>query len=121
MNTNDWPYFGGGQPAVLKREDFPRYMDIAGRKSARRGSATLLLQDRKDFSPDAVECGCLRIPICPSFAQLIPALICGLRRHEYPIRSSVSSPIRSRCMRGWNYRWGGAFRGRYARPGALGR
>jgi acyl-homoserine-lactone acylase len=103
MNTNDWPYSAAGTSSP-KREDFPRYMDIAG-ENPRGVHATLLLKDRKDFSPDALNAAAFDSYL-PAFAQLIPALIAaydGIGDSNAP-KPKLADQIA--VLRGWNYRWG---------------
>jgi acyl-homoserine-lactone acylase len=103
MNTNDWPYSAAGTSSP-KREDFPRYMDIAG-ENPRGVHATLLLKDRKDFSPDALNAAAFDSYL-PAFAQLIPALIAAYDGigDSNALKPKLADQIA--VLRGWNYRWG---------------
>ncbi len=103
MNTNDWPYSAAGTSSP-KREDFPRYMDIAG-ENPRGVHATLLLKDRKDFSQDALNSAAFDSYL-PAFAQLIPALIAAYDGvgDSNPLKPKLADQIA--VLRGWNYRWG---------------
>ena len=103
MNTNDWPYSAAGTSSP-KREEFPRYMDTAG-ENPRGVHATLLLKDRKDFSPDALNAAAFDSYL-PAFAQLIPALIAAYDsiNDSNALKPKLADQIA--VLRGWNYRWG---------------
>jgi acyl-homoserine-lactone acylase len=103
MNTNDWPYSaaGGSSP---KRENFPRYMDTAG-ENPRGVHATLLLQDRKDFSQASLNAAAFD-SYQPAFAELIPALLSAYEGLDaaHPLKAKLADQIA--LLRGWDDRWG---------------
>jgi acyl-homoserine-lactone acylase len=102
MNTNDWPYSAAG-PDSPKRQDFPRYMDVAG-ENPRGVHATMLLSGGKDFTADSL--GTLAFdPYLPAFARLVPQLV-----HDHdaladasPLRATLEDPVRT--LGQWDYRW----------------
>jgi acyl-homoserine-lactone acylase len=102
QNTNNWPYSAAGAYSP-KREDFPRYMDMAG-ESPRGRHAVLVLQDRKDFTLSSL-IGAAYDPYLTAFAQLIPSLV-----QAYDA-TPASNPLKARLaeqialLRGWDYRW----------------
>jgi acyl-homoserine-lactone acylase len=103
MNTNDWPYSAAGSSSP-KREDYPRYMDTAG-ENPRGVHATLVLKDRKDFSPDALNAAAFDSYL-PAFAQLIPALTAAYDTVDDSNALKAKLADQIALLRGWNYRWG---------------
>jgi len=103
MNTNDWPYSAAGASSP-KRENFPRYMDTAG-ENPRGVHATLLLQDRKDFSQASLNAAAFDSYL-PAFAQLIPALLSAYDGLDaaHPLKAKLADQIA--LLRGWDDRWG---------------
>ena len=103
MNTNDWPYAAAG-PSSPKRENYPRYMDTAG-ENPRGVHATLVLQDRKDFTLSSLNAAAFDSYL-PAFAQLIPALVAAYDSvaAANPLKPKLADQIA--VLRGWDYRWG---------------
>jgi acyl-homoserine-lactone acylase len=91
MNTNDWPYAAAG-PSSPKRENYPRYMDTAG-ENPRGVHATLVLQDRKDFTLSSLNAAAFDSYL-PTFPQLIPALVAAYDSVAAANPLSQSSPTR---------------------------
>jgi acyl-homoserine-lactone acylase len=102
MNTNDWPYSAAGAHSP-RQEDYPRYMDTAG-ENPRGIHATLLLQDRKDFTLAALDAAAYDTYL-PAFARLIPSLVSAYDA------ASAANPLKARLagqiavLRQWDYRW----------------
>jgi len=102
FNTNDWPYSAAG-PYSPKREDFPRYMDVAG-ENPRGLHARRVLEGKKDFTLESLRAAAYD-PFLTAFAQLVPPL---LRDYDAapagdPLKARLAGPIA--LLRGWDYRW----------------
>jgi acyl-homoserine-lactone acylase len=102
FNTNDWPYSAAG-PNSPKRENFPRYMDVAG-ENPRGIHAQRVLEGKKDFTLESLRAAAYD-PYLTAFAQLIPPL---LRDYDAapagdPLKARLAGPIA--LLRGWDYRW----------------
>jgi acyl-homoserine-lactone acylase len=101
-NTNNSPWSAAG-PASPKAADFPRYVESGG-ENARGLHAVRVLENRKDFSIDALIAAAYDSYL-PAFAPAIPALLAAYDRLP------ASSPIRSRLagqiemLRDWDLRW----------------
>lgn len=102
MNTNNWPYSAAG-PYSPKREQYPRYMDTAG-ENPRGIHAALLLKDRKNFTPAALNEAAYDSYL-PAFEHLIPALVTGYDdlAGTNPLKQKLADQIV--ILRGWDYRW----------------
>jgi acyl-homoserine-lactone acylase len=102
MNTNNWPYSAAGLYSP-KREQYPRYMDTAG-ENPRGIHAALLLKDRKDFTPAALN-ETAYDSYLPAFEHLIPALVSGYDElaGTNPLKQKLADQIV--ILRGWDYRW----------------
>ena len=103
FNTNNWPYSAAG-PYSPRRENYPRYMDVAG-ENPRGIHALRVLQNKKDFTLESL-IGAAYDPYLPAFAQLIPTLVDAYDRTpaSSPLRARVAQPVAA--LRGWDYRWG---------------
>jgi acyl-homoserine-lactone acylase len=103
FNTNNWPYSAAG-PYSPRRENYPRYMDVAG-ENPRGIHALRVLQNRKDFTLESL-IGAAYDPYLPAFAQLIPTLVDAYDRTpaSSPLRARVAEPVAA--LRAWDYRWG---------------
>ena len=102
MNTNDWPYSAAGAQSP-KREDYPRYMDTVG-ENPRGIHATLVLQDRKDFTLAALNAAAFDTYL-PAFARLIPRLLAAY--DAVPAADALKQQLAGQIavLRAWNYRW----------------
>jgi acyl-homoserine-lactone acylase len=102
FNTNDWPYSAAG-PYSPKQADYPRYMDMAG-ENPRGVHATLVLQDKKDFTPSSL-IGAAFDSYLPAFGQLIPPLLDAYDRtpDSDPAKARLKEQIA--LLRGWDRRW----------------
>ncbi len=104
FNVNDWPWSAAG-PYSPKREDYPAYVETGRSETARGVHATLLLQNRKDFTLESLRTAAYDSYL-PAFAKLIPSLL-----HAYD-SLSAADPLRARLadqialLRSWDYRWG---------------
>jgi acyl-homoserine-lactone acylase len=102
FNTNDWPYSAAG-PYSPKRENYPRYMDAAG-ENPRGIHATMVLQDRKDFTLSSLISAAYD-PYLPAFASLIPSLVAAYDETpaSHPLKAKLAEQIAQ--LRAWDYRW----------------
>jgi acyl-homoserine-lactone acylase len=102
FNTNDWPYSAAG-PYSPHARDYPRYMDTVG-ENARGIHATRVLQDRRDFTLDALV-GAAFDSYLPAFARLVPTLSAAYDQlpTSSPLRSRLAGPIE--LLRAWDDRW----------------
>jgi acyl-homoserine-lactone acylase len=102
MNTNDWPYSAAGAESP-KRENYPRYMDTVG-ENPRGIHATLLLQNRKDFTLTALNAAAFD-SYQPAFARLIPSLVGAYdaAADATPVKAQLAAQIE--ILRQWDYRW----------------
>ena len=103
MNTNNWPWGAAGADSP-RAATFPRYMDMAG-ENARGVHATMLLKDRKDFTPESLIAAAFDSYL-PAFATLIPQLTAAYDALPAgdPRRVSLGEPIAT--LKRWDYRWG---------------
>jgi acyl-homoserine-lactone acylase len=102
MNTNNWPYSAAGAQSP-KREDYPRYMDTVG-ENPRGIHATMVLQDRKDFTLAALNTAAYDTYL-PAFARLIPRLVSaydGVAANN-PLKAQLAGQIE--VLGAWDYRW----------------
>lgn len=102
QNTNDWPYSAAG-PYSPKREDFPRYMDVAG-ESPRGLHAIRVLEGRKDFTPERLRDAAFDSYL-PAFARLVPTLVAAY--DSMPDTDGRRAPLAGpvAALRAWDYRW----------------
>ncbi|MGQ0641567.1 MAG: penicillin acylase family protein [Gemmatimonadaceae bacterium] len=102
-NTNNFPYSSAG-PNSPKQSDFPRYMD-RGSENARGVHAIRVLQDRKDFSVDALVAAAYDSYL-PAFEEQIPPLIADFDKvaASNPLRTKLAE--QTAVLREWDYRWG---------------
>jgi acyl-homoserine-lactone acylase len=101
-NTNNWPYSAAG-PNSPKKSDYPEYMD-PGSENPRGIHAIRVLENRKDFSPQALREAAYDSYL-PAFADLIPPLLKaydGLAASD-PRKSALADEIAA--LRGWDFRW----------------
>ncbi len=101
-NSNNWPWSAAG-PASPKREDYPRYVETGG-ESARGRHAIRVLQDRKDFTLDAL-LGAAFDPYLTWFEKPIPALVAAWDQAaaDHPLKAKLAEPIA--LLRAWDLRW----------------
>jgi len=101
-NSNNWPWSAAG-PASPKREDYPRYVETGG-ESARGRHAIRVLQDRKDFTLDALIAAAFDSYL-PWFEKPIPALIAAWDQAaaDQPLKAKLAEPIA--LLRAWDLRW----------------
>jgi acyl-homoserine-lactone acylase len=102
QNTNDWPYSAAG-PDSPRRDAFPRYMDAVG-ESPRGRHAVLVLEGRKDFTPDRLRDAAFDSYLT-AFAELLPPLLTAYDSLAPgdSLRPRLADPIG--LLRGWNRRW----------------
>ncbi len=102
QNTNDWPWSAAG-PYSPKREDFPRYMDVAG-ENARGLHAIRVLEGRKDFTPERLRDAAFDSYL-PAFAQLVPTLLAAYDSTPDgdSLKANLARPVAA--LRAWDYRW----------------
>ena len=101
-NTNNWPYTAAG-PSSPKKAAYPEYMQTGG-ENPRGVHATMVLQNRKDFSPSALMAAAYDSYL-PAFKDVIPAL---LKAYD---QTPASNPLKAKLaeqvaqLRGWDLRW----------------
>ncbi len=102
QNTNDWPWSAAGSYSP-KREDFPRYMDVAG-ENARGLHAIRVLEGRKDFTPERLRDAAFDSYL-PAFAQLVPTLLAAYDSTPDgdSLKAKLAGPVAA--LRAWDYRW----------------
>ncbi len=102
QNTNDWPYSAAG-PYSPKREDFPRYMDMAG-ESPRGLHAIRVLEGRRDFTPERLRDAAFDSYL-PAFARLVPTLLAAYDSvlGADALKAPLAAPVAA--LRAWDYRW----------------
>ena len=100
-NTNDAPWSAAG-PGSLKKQDYPVYVETGG-ESARGLHAIKVLEDKKDFTLEAL-IGAAFDSSLPWFERALPALIKAWDEDADPQKSKLADEIR--LLRAWDYRWG---------------
>jgi acyl-homoserine-lactone acylase len=102
QNVNNWPYSAAG-PYSPKRENFAKYMDVAG-ESPRGLHAIRVLENRKDFTLDRLQEAAFDSYLT-AFARLVPPLVIAfdsLPEHD-SLKAELRDPVTS--LRKWDYRW----------------
>jgi acyl-homoserine-lactone acylase len=100
-NSNNWPYSASG-PDSPRREDFPRYMDVAG-ESPRGLHAIRILAGRKDFTIERLRASAYDTYLT-AFARLVPGLVKAWDGSSGPLKARLADQIAA--LRGWDFRWG---------------
>ena len=101
-NSNDWPWAAAG-PGSLKREDYPPYVETGG-ESARGRHAIRVLQNRKDFTPDALIAAAYDSYLT-WFEQPLPALIRAWDSLSPAAALKAKLSEQVALLRGWDRRW----------------
>jgi acyl-homoserine-lactone acylase len=103
QNTNNWPYSAAGLHSP-KRADFPAYVD-AGSENPRGVHAIRVLENRKDFTADALIAAAFD-SLLPEFERQIPLLLQSYDQTpaSHPLKATLKEQIA--ILRGWDYRWG---------------
>ena len=101
-NSNDWPWAAAG-PSSPKRENFPPYVDN-GVESHRGRHAVMVLQNRTDFTPQALRDASYDTYL-PGFEKSIPALI---RAYDAapasnPLKAKIAGQVE--LLRKWDMRF----------------
>jgi len=101
-NSNNWPWSAAGA-ASPKRADYPPYVETGG-ETARGRHAIRVLQDRKDFSPDALIAAAFDSYLT-WFEKPIPALVAAWDQApaDRPLKTKLAEPIA--LLRAWDRRW----------------
>ena len=101
-NSNNWPWSAAG-PSSPRAGDYPAYVETGG-ESARGRHAIRVLQDRKDFTLDALIAAAFDSYL-PWFEQPLPALLKAW--DDAPasdtLKAKLAEPIA--LLRGWDLRW----------------
>jgi acyl-homoserine-lactone acylase len=101
-NSNNWPWSAAG-PSSPKARDYPAYVETGG-ESARGRHAIRVLQNRKDFTLDALIAAAFDSYL-PWFEQPRAALLKAW--DDAPasdtLKAKLSEPIA--LLRGWDLRW----------------
>jgi acyl-homoserine lactone acylase PvdQ len=102
-NSNNWPWSAAG-PSSPRKEDYPPYVETGG-ESARGLHAIRVLENRKDFTLDALIAAAFDSYLT-WFEKPIPALI-----HAWD-ETPASNPLKAKTaeqiamLRQWDLRWG---------------
>jgi acyl-homoserine-lactone acylase len=101
-NTNNYPWSAAG-PSSPKKADYPVYVD-SGSESARGLHAILVLQGKKDFTPDSLIAAAYDSYLT-WFEKPMPALIKAWddTPSTDPVKEKVAEPIK--LLRAWDLRW----------------
>jgi acyl-homoserine-lactone acylase len=102
-NTNNWPWSAAG-PNSPKKADYPAYVDRGNEESPRGFHALRVLDNKKDFTLDALIAAAYDSYL-PQFAIMIPPLLKAYDQTpaSNPLKARVSEQIA--LLRGWDYRW----------------
>jgi acyl-homoserine-lactone acylase len=102
FNTNDWPYSAAGAFSP-RREDFPRYMDVAG-ENPRGLHARMVLEGKKDFTLSSLTAAAFDSYLT-AFARLIPTLVAAWDSTPAndPLKARLADQVA--LLRSWDYRW----------------
>jgi acyl-homoserine-lactone acylase len=102
-NSNNWPWSAAG-PSSPKKEDFPPYVET-GTESARGFHAIRVLQDKKDFTLDALMAAAYDSYLT-WFEKPIPCLVKAWdsAAADDPLKTKLSEQIET--LRNWDTRWG---------------
>ncbi|MGH7710516.1 MAG: penicillin acylase family protein, partial [Gemmatimonadaceae bacterium] len=101
-NTNNFPYSAAG-PNSPKQQNYPGYMD-RGSENARGIHAIRVLQNRKDFSLNALVDAAYDSYLT-AFAEQLPPLIADYDRApaSSPLKAAVAEQVA--LLRNWDLRW----------------
>ena len=101
-NTNNAPWSAAGAHSP-KKADFPAYVE-RGTENARGLHAIRVLQDRKDFTVNALMAAAYDSYL-PAFETLIPALLDAYDRApaDSPFKPKLAEQIK--LLRAWDLRW----------------
>jgi acyl-homoserine lactone acylase PvdQ len=102
-NANNWPWSAAG-PDSPKKADFPAYVETGRGETARGRHAMRVLENRKDFTLDALIAAAYDSYL-PAFTDLIPALLKAYEETASadPLKAKLSEPIA--LLREWDLRW----------------
>ena len=102
-NSNNWPWSAAG-PSSPKKEDYPAYVETGG-ESARGLHAIRVLQNKKDFTIDALIAAAYDSYL-PWFEKPIPALVKAWDQtpDSNPLKAKTAAQIA--LLRAWDFRWG---------------
>jgi acyl-homoserine-lactone acylase len=102
-NSNNWPWSAAG-PSSPKKADYPAYVDRGVEESARGLHAVRVLQNRKDFTLDALISAAYDSYL-PAFQNQIPVLIKAFDgAAANPLKAKLADQVA--VLRSWDYRWG---------------
>jgi len=100
-NSNNWPWSAAG-PSSPKKEDYPPYVETGG-ETARGLHAIRVLQDKRDFTVDALIAAAYDSYLT-WFEKPIPALIKAWdAAQDNPLKAKVAGQIG--LLRQWDLRW----------------
>lgn len=101
-NSNDAPWSAGG-PGSLRKEDYPAYVEQGG-ESARGRHAVRVLENKKDFTLDALITAAYDSYLT-WFEKPIPALIKAWEKlpADNPLKAKLAAQIG--VLRDWDRRW----------------
>ncbi len=102
FNTNDAPWTAAG-PFSPRKEDFPTYVESGG-ENQRGVHATMVLQDRKDFTLESLLETAFDSYL-PWFEKPVPALVRAYDRAPSSDSLKVKLTEQIAMLRGWDLRW----------------
>jgi len=101
-NSNNWPWTAAGASS-RRREDYPRYVEN-GSETARGRHAIGVLQDKTDFTIDALIAAAYDSYL-PWFEQPLPALIQAWDSAAPGDSLKATLAEQIQALRGWDLRW----------------
>lgn len=101
-NSNNWPWNAAGADSP-KAADFPRYFDQAG-ENPRGAHALLVLNARKDFTPEALRQAAYD-SFLPAFDRLLPGLVSAWEKlpDGDARKARLAEPVA--LLKAWDRRW----------------
>jgi acyl-homoserine lactone acylase PvdQ len=102
-NSNNWPWSAAG-PDSPKKEDFPPYVETGG-ETARGLHAIRVLQNKKDFTVDALIAAAYDSYLT-WFEKPVPCLVKAWDEAagDNPLKTKLAEPMEA--LRKWDLRWG---------------
>jgi acyl-homoserine-lactone acylase len=99
-NSNNWPYSAAG-PDSPRRQDYPRYMDVAG-ETPRGLHAIRVLAGRRDFTVERLRAAAYDTYLT-AFARLVPGLVAAWDAETGPLKARLAD--QAAVLRRWDDRW----------------
>jgi acyl-homoserine-lactone acylase len=102
-NSNNSPWTGSG-PSSLRKQDYPAYVET-GTENPRATHAIRLLQDRKDFTLEALNKAAFDSYL-PWFAKTVPVLVKAWENAPRTDAAKSKLAEQIQLLRAWDFRWG---------------